>query len=158
MTETRVKAELEWCFHPFRRDYATSTGVVVFLIALCAVVFAAFNDILLTVLTALIMLLSLWQFFLPSRYYLTDEGITVKTFSSEKERCWSDFRSVHVGRAGILLRSRTPGVLKYLRRDDLRMFFPDGGEERTDQVIEFVKEKVEQARDEQEGGPDRDDG
>lgn len=146
------KNEIAWCFHPFRRDYRTSAGVVVFLVALCVLVYVVFGEVLLTVLTALIMLASLWEFFLPSRYSLTADGLTVRTVSGVTERSWSEFVGFRVGRAGILLRVRAPGALRFIGRGEVRVFFPEGEEEQKQQVIELVKEKVEQARGENGSG------
>jgi uncharacterized membrane protein len=141
------KTEIEWCFHPFQRDYRTSAGVVIFLVALCILVYVVFNEVLLAVLTALVLLVSLWEFFLPSRYRLTADGLTVRTVSGIIERSWSEFTGFSVGRAGILLRIGAPGALRFIRRGEVRVFFPEGEEEQKQQVIELVKAKVEQAHD-----------
>lgn len=54
-----------------------------------------------------IALLLVWGqvagFFLPTRYELTDETVSVKGLVSRREKKWSEFRSYHVDREGILL-------------------------------------------------------
>jgi hypothetical protein len=54
-----------------------------------------------------IALLLVWGqvagFFLPTRYELTEEAVSVRGLLSRREKSWSEFRSYHVDREGILL-------------------------------------------------------
>ena len=65
-----------------------------------------------------IALLLVWGqvagFFLPTRYELTDEAVSVRGLVSRREKRWSEFRSYHVDREGILL-SPCVGVSRLAR-------------------------------------------
>ncbi len=54
-----------------------------------------------------IVLLLVWGqvagFFLPTRYTLTDETVSVRGLLSRREKNWSEFRGYHIDREGILL-------------------------------------------------------
>jgi hypothetical protein len=43
------------------------------------------------------------SFFVPTRYALTDGSVLVRGVLAKKEKPWSDFRSYHVDREGVLL-------------------------------------------------------
>lgn len=42
-------------------------------------------------------------FFVPTKYILTDENVLVRGLLAKKEKPWTDFRSYHVDREGVLL-------------------------------------------------------
>jgi hypothetical protein len=43
------------------------------------------------------------SFFVPTRYALSDEKVIVRGLLARKEKPWSDFRSYHLDREGVLL-------------------------------------------------------
>ena len=54
-----------------------------------------------------IALLLVWGqvagFFLPTLYELTDEAVSVRGLVSRRRKSWSEFRSYHIDREGVLL-------------------------------------------------------
>jgi hypothetical protein len=56
-----------------------------------------------TVIAVLLVWGQVAGFFLPTRYTLTDDAVTVKGLLSRREKPWSDFRSYYVDREGVLL-------------------------------------------------------
>ncbi|MBD3349106.1 MAG: hypothetical protein GF400_07930 [Candidatus Eisenbacteria bacterium] len=80
-------------------------------------------------------------FFLPTRYELTEETVSVKGVVSKREKRWSDFRSYSVDEDGVLLSPfEEPSRLARFR--GLSLQFHDNREE----VIEFVRKMVERRR------------
>lgn len=56
-----------------------------------------------TILAVLLMWGQVAGFYLPTRYTLTEKGVFVRGIVSRKEKDWSEFRSFHRDREGVLL-------------------------------------------------------
>jgi hypothetical protein len=56
-----------------------------------------------TVLAVLLLWGQVASFFLPTRYTLTDDAVTVRGLVTRREKAWSDFQSYLVDREGVLL-------------------------------------------------------
>ncbi len=56
-----------------------------------------------TVLAVLLLWGQVAGFYLPTHYSLTDESVFVRGLVSRKEKSWSEFRSFHKDREGVLL-------------------------------------------------------
>ena len=56
-----------------------------------------------TVLAVLLLWGQVAGFFLPTRYTLTDDTVTVRGVVARREKAWTDFRSYLVDREGVLL-------------------------------------------------------
>jgi hypothetical protein len=56
-----------------------------------------------TIIAVLLVWGQVASFFLPTRYTLTDDAVTVRGLVSRREKPWTDFRSYLVDREGVLL-------------------------------------------------------
>lgn len=56
-----------------------------------------------TVLAVLLLWGQVASFFLPTRYTLTDDTVSVRGLLTRREKPWADFRSYFIDREGILL-------------------------------------------------------
>lgn len=81
---------------------------------------------------------SILPYFLPTRYALSEKGISVRSIFTRQNRKWGDYKSFYVDQHGVFLSPfRKPSRLENFRGIYLR-FHRNG-----DAVVAFVKEKLE---------------
>ncbi len=132
------KTVLVWSSHPVKRKILVSILVVIFLFVIWLVVNLTTSSFLLTGLSVLIMLGSLSSFFLPTIYELDRKKIKIRFFLTTRERAWNAFRSFYVDKNGILLSPfAKPSRLENFRGIYVRF------NRNKDQVVEFVKSKIQ---------------
>jgi len=135
------RVELRWTAHPARsrpRDVALVAAVV--LLASWAVM-VALRSPFLTVLAAVILLVSIAPFLLPTHYRLDDDGVEERRFGRRRFRAWRDLRRWQVGPGAALVSpfarrhwlERYRGILLYL----------DGADR--DQVVATLRERIDGA-------------
>lgn len=82
-----------------------STGI------LCAAVYFSTEKVLLCIISAVLLLGSVWRIFIPLQYELTTTGIIRWTFGRRRDIPWSEIRSYVIQEEGILIlphRNRYP--------------------------------------------------
>ncbi|NNE09381.1 MAG: hypothetical protein HKN20_12540 [Gemmatimonadetes bacterium] len=91
-TEARSKELLAWSYHPAGENPAQAVLVALFVVLVPAAIFWMFGDLFLTGLAAVIFLVSLAHYFVPTKVRLTTEGIEMRRFWGRQFRPWSQFR------------------------------------------------------------------
>lgn len=130
-------ASLSWTAWPAARSPLRAVVAAGFLVLLGWTLQSMFHAGYFTVLGVLLVWGQIAGFFLPTRYDLTDEGVTVSGLVARKRKAWSDFRSFHADREGVLL-SPFPGRSRLERFRGLSLQFHGN----RDEVVAFVEGRV----------------
>jgi hypothetical protein len=137
---------LEWTVHPVRRKWWVSVVVTMFIAAVGATVKALTDSTGFTLLAVAILLLSLAKFYFPTKFKLSDRGVTVKTTTQTLFKEWKIYRSCYPDKKGILLSTfAEPSRLENFR--GLYVMF----EGNNDEVTAFVRERIKRAHEPAEG-------
>ena len=135
--KSRSVQELAWTFHPLRSNIRHAAFVVLTIILFAASIYCSFKDIFFTVLSAVILVFSLKNFFFPTSYRIENEGIKVRNIFPVKYN-WEKFRRYQKFDRGIVLSTfDEPNRLDYYRsvvlycQDDMR-----------EKVLHIIKEKI----------------
>ncbi len=94
--------KISWTSHPAREN-PVKLGMVVTITTLFLIFFWFVAGPWWCVLTIVVVFLSLYSFWLPTRYTLDDEGIEVSRFLYRRRFPWSRFRRYEIDRGGIFL-------------------------------------------------------
>lgn len=129
---------LEWTCHPAKKNPKVTVAVSVFLVALVVIVYFVTYSVWFMALGAAILFGSLASFYLPTRFRLTDEEITMKATTQKTTKKWNQFRSYYPDKNGVLL---SPFV-RPTRLENFRGMYVRFWNNR-DEVIEFVKNHIE---------------
>ncbi len=97
------KILLTWVSHPAKARPVVTGLVVIFLTILVALVYSMTTSLVFTVIAAVVLWGSLAQYFLPTRFELTDRGVKVRYTISGVAKEWKLFRSYYVDKNGVLL-------------------------------------------------------
>ncbi len=128
---------LEWVCHPAKRNTLVTVLVTLFLVVIIGAVYFATYSVWFTLLGAVIMIASLGPFYLPTRYKLTDDEITVKSVTQTMVKSWSQYRTCYPDKNGVLLSPFVrPSRLENFRGLYIRF---SGNKEK---VVAFVKERL----------------
>jgi hypothetical protein len=134
-----VEANVTWTAHPARRRPRDVALVVCVLCLTAAAVLALFHSLLLTVLAAVILLASVAQFLLPTRYVLSAGALEERRLlGRRRRRRWEELRRVEIGaRSALVSPFARPSFLDRTRGFVLLF---DGADR--DQVVRILEEKV----------------
>ena len=94
---------LTWISHPAKARPVVTGLVIIFLTILVALVYSLTASVVFTVIAALILWGSLAQYFLPTKFELTDKGVKIRYTLSGVAKEWKLFRSYYVDKNGVLL-------------------------------------------------------
>lgn len=132
----------EWCAWPALL-YPARTAIAFAFIGLTAAIVYFLMWSGWTVFYVLVLVLSLHGHFVPRRYRLDDEGVTVWTLGIKKFRPWEFFRSYYADDMGVMLSTFTyPSPLDSFRGTNLRV-----GREQRAAVIAFIQSRLPHAVD-----------
>jgi hypothetical protein len=92
-----------WRVHPAAERRGVALLVLVLLILLSALAGVWMRGLYWGIFAFLVLFLSLESFYLPTRYELTSEGVSVRKAFSRVERPWSAFRTAWSDALGITL-------------------------------------------------------
>ena len=137
MTEKHDVPEMEWIVHPIKENLLKSVLLLLFLILLCIAIYIAFQTLFYVFLAVVILFGSLNTFFLPVRYALYADRVTIFFPFSKRSKPWADFKSYYIDKRGILL-SPFP---KPSRLENFRGMYIRFGNNKTG-VVDFVKQKM----------------
>ena len=127
MAEDAVEI-VEWVCHPVRHRPVAAVLVTAFVGVLATGVYLGFGDLFLAFLTVAILGASLAPFYLPTRYRITQDGVTVKTPFGTRAKAWDLFRRWQADRHGVLLSPfDAPSRLDRFHGLNLRFDPPDRG-------------------------------
>jgi hypothetical protein len=132
-------AVLRWTVHPIRRDWKVSTGVILFLIALCAAVYFSFGSPVFLILSAVVLISSLSSFFFPTTYIIREDDIMVKSLLRRYSKNWDSFKSYYPDKNGVLL-SPFPYPSRLENFRGLYIRFDNNGSE----ILDYLKNRVKQ--------------
>jgi hypothetical protein len=133
---------LEWSVLPFMENARRSVFVVIVIVAAAVVVYFAFDDVFFAMLSAAILVASLFTYFTRTTYRLDDREVVIKSSVGKNAKMWSYFKRYYVDRKGITLSPfETKTRLEPFR--SVRLLY---GSEK-DEVVAFVAKKLDGAPD-----------
>ena len=128
---------LIWVVHPVFDNWKRSAVLVAFLIMLIAAVYFASQSIYLTLLSVFFLAGALYKYFVPFRYHVDNQKVTIQSFFYRFEQDWTNFRSFYVDQNGILLSPfARPSRLENFRGVYIRFGNNKGA------VIDFIKQQI----------------
>lgn len=130
-------SELAWTAWPMRRSPVRAALGLAFIALVAWTLQNWLRTGYFTVLAVLLLWGQVAGFYLPTRYALTDEGVSVRGILAKREKTWEDFRSHFVDRDGVLL-SPFIGRSRLERFRGLSLQFHGN----RDEVIAFVRAKL----------------
>lgn len=129
---------LEWSVFPFKENSRRSVLVVVVIVAVGAIVYLAFRDPFLVLLSVAILMASLFSYFTRTTYRLDDEEVVIKSSVGKTAKRWSYFKRYYPDKKGITLSPfETKTRLEPFR--SIRLLY---GSEK-DEVVAFVAKKLD---------------
>ncbi|GEM_PF-440862 len=128
---------LSWSTHPARVRPLATTLVIMFLLALAALVYLLTLSAVFTCITALVLYGSLTQYFTRTTFEFTDTKVRVKYIVNKVEKEWAQYRSYYVDKNGVLL-SPFPAPSRLENFRGLYVRFAGN----KDQVMEVVRRKI----------------
>ena len=136
-------AGMKWTVHPIKRNWKVSTGVIAFLMVLCAAIYFSFHSIALLILSIVVLVCSLAPFFFPTTYILQSDCVIVRSLLRRFSRQWDAFKSYYPDKNGVLLSPfSSPSRLENFRGIYVRF------SHNKLEVVSFIREKMD--------GPDED--
>jgi hypothetical protein len=142
---------LSWRSVPSLEYPGRSVVALAALGATAAAIYFLWQSPVLAVVGAVVLLASLHGHFLPRRYELDDEGVTVSVMWWNKRRPWDHFHAYYADRFGVMLTTFSyPSRLDTFRGVNLRF-----GRANRDDVITFVAAKLPRAEKKKAGGGDK---
>jgi hypothetical protein len=137
MSQSEPGETLEWSVFPCKENMRRSVVVIVIIIACGIVVYVAFKDVFLGVLSVLILFASLHTYFTRTRYRLDRDGVVIRTSLAKTVKKWSDFKRYYADRRGVTLSPfAKPSRLEPFR--SVRLLYKDN----RDDVVEFVSTNI----------------
>ena len=101
--ESRSVESLSWTSWPMLRSPVRAVLAVAFIAVMAWFIQSLFSTTYFTVVAVLLIWGQVAGFFLPTRFALTGDGVSVRGLVSRREKGWSEFRSHYVDREGLLL-------------------------------------------------------
>ena len=128
---------LEWSVFPFLENIRRSVIVVVIVAAVAALVYLAFKDVFLVILSVAILFASLHAYFTRTRYRLDESGVAVRTLSVKTAKPWKHFKRYYADDRGITLSPfAEPSRLEPFR--SVRLLYGSN----KDEVVAFVSKRI----------------
>ena len=97
------RESLSWTSWPMLRSPIRAVLAVAFVVLMAWTIQAMFRTTYFTVVAVLLVWGQVAGFFMPTRFSLTGDGVSVRGLVSRREKDWSEFRSYYVDRGGVLL-------------------------------------------------------
>ena len=128
----------EWTSHPVRDRPVTGLLVVALLLLLFAGAWLSFRDPVLTVVCVVVLWLSVAPFYLPTRYRIADDKVSIRGIFVRKEKSLKLFRRLVADPHGVLL-SPFDRPSRLDRFHGLNLRFDSADRER---VLEFLNRRL----------------
>ena len=126
-----------WRVHPLRESWMRSTLLLLFLLFLFSGIYWLFQSVFVTLLSAIVVICSLYRYFVPFRYELYQHELVVTAPFYRLTKSWDAFRSFYVDNNGVLL---SP-FAKPSRLENFRGVYVRFGANRSE-VLDFIKNKI----------------
>lgn len=128
---------MEWSVFPFLENLRRSIIVVIIVVAVAVLVYLAFKDVFLVILSVAILFASLHAYFTRTRYRLDETGVAVRTLSVKTAKPWSHFKRCYPDDRGITLSPfAEPSRLEPFR--SVRLLYGSN----KDEVVAFVSKRI----------------
>lgn len=128
----------EWTCHPARRRPRDLALVCAVVLLTAGAVLGSLESVLLTVLAVVFLLVSTAAFLFPTRYTLTEQGVSERRLWRHRARRWDELRRLQVGPGAVLVSPfARPGWLERYRGIILML---DGADRQ--QVLGIVRERL----------------
>jgi hypothetical protein len=127
-------SELSWTAWPMMRSPVRAAVGILFIALVAWTLQSWLRTGYFTVIAVLLLWGQVAGFYLPTRYALTDNGVSVRGIITKRNKEWGDFRSYFVDRDGVLL-SPFIGRSRLERFRGLSLQFHGN----RDDVVAFVK-------------------
>jgi hypothetical protein len=128
----------EWTCHPARRRPQDVFLVVAVVLLSSWAVLVSLESALLAMLAAVILIVAVLQFLLPTHYRLDDAGVSEKRLFRHRSRAWADLRRVQIGPGAALV---SPFARRsWLDRQRGIMLYFDGADR--DRVVAILHERI----------------
>jgi hypothetical protein len=138
MSQNSAGDRLEWSVRPFMDNIRRTLIVVVIILVCGAMVYFAFKDVFLMILSLLILFVSLHTYFTRTTYCLDDDQIVVRGSIGKSVKKWSDFKRYYVDRKGVTLSPfAKPSKLEPFR--SVRLLFGSN----KDEVVAFISKRLD---------------
>lgn len=134
---------LEWTSHPARKRPLITILLVIFLTALVLIVYSLTESYLFTAIGAVVLWGSLTQYFMSTRFILSEQGVKVRYVINKIEKPWSQFRTYYRDKNGVLL---SPFV-RPSRMENFRGLYVRF-DNNQDEVMNVVSERIKMIKDE----------
>ena len=130
--------EVRWTAHPARRRPQDAFLVAAVVMISAWAVLVTLGSAFLAALAAVILVVSVAPFLLPTHYRLDDDGVEERRLWTRKRRAWSDLRRLQVGPGAAL-------VSPFARRSWLDRYrglvlYFDGADR--DRVVEVLRARI----------------
>ncbi len=137
MSQSEDDRRLEWSVFPFMENLTRSIIVVVIILFCGFLVYMAFREVFLAVLSVLILFVSLHTYFSRTTYCLDHNGVIIKTSLAKTVKKWSDFKRFYADKKGITLSPfAKPSRLEPFR--SVRLLYGGNKED----VVEFISQNI----------------
>lgn len=141
---------MKWTVHPAKRD-RTRTFLSAVLIAAFLVLVAVFYGLFWGIFGFVVLLVSVHSYFFPTSYEVTNDEVVIKNIFMTQKRKLVEFRRIYIGKNGVLLSPfHRKTVLNQFR--GVFLLLP----EKRDEVLAFLKERVEKDESHSGGNGGRD--
>ena len=130
--------ELSWRVHPLVENWIRSGVLLLFFSLILITIYFSFKSIGFTLLSALLLVVPLYKYFLPFHYHCGISSLVVKTCCHKVERPWSAFHSHYVDRNGVLL---SPFTLP-TRLENFRGVYVRFGKHPPEEIVDFIRNKL----------------
>jgi len=135
-------ATMEWLVTPSGKSPSKTVLLVIFLLLVCVLVYIAFQSMILSVISAVLLGGSLVKFFVTTKYYLTRESVEIKTPFGKTVKKWKSFKSFYPDKNGVFL-SPFEGKSRLENFRGVYLMFDNNAKE----VTGFVADKITRAAD-----------
>jgi hypothetical protein len=137
MSQNEDDRRLEWSVFPFMENLTRSIVVVIIIFVCGFLVYLAFREVFLGLLSVLILFVSLHTYFSKTTYYLDRNGVVIKTSLAKTIKRWSDFKRFYADKKGITLSPfAKPSRLEPFR--SVRLLYGGNKED----VVEFISQNI----------------
>jgi len=138
--------QLSWISHPMKRRPVVAAIVTVFIVTCGILIQISTNTPWFAGLGMVILFASLAKFYFPTRYILTDQGVTVKTTTQSLTKPWKMYRSYYRDKNGVLLSPfAEPSRLENFR--GLYLIFDKNGDEVVAVIDKYVAKQLDNTPD-----------
>ena len=139
---------MKWSVHP-ARQHRIKTIVTGIFIACFLVFVTVFYGTIFGVLGLVILFVSLYSYYFPTHYEVTEDALVVKNIFMTQRRDLSEFKKVYRGKNGVLLSPfRRKTFLNHFR--GVFLLLP----ERRDEIIVYLEERIAAHQPQENNPPD----